>query len=440
MAAVFSAAFSVSARPLAPVESVTEGVDPAVAAVYFKEAAQLSDADDGKTWGVRLYGPMLLVDARTHSAVANSPDAEGRLSKVGDVYAGVLPRDVNVANTATAWAGVHWTMIGWPLPQDRRDRLSLMTHELFHRVQDQIGLSSRNVANDHLDTADGRIWMRLEWLALKRALEERGAARAAAVSDAMSFRKYRQSLFPQARREETALECGEGLAEYTGFKLSSRSQGEFVSRAIQAIKQALHAQSFTRSFAYTSGPAYGALLDDAGIVWRRNFKSGSDFGEVIEQAFRLKTPPDLKLLATQRAVDYDGDEVIAQEKRRESIHREAVKKFRATLVDGPVLEIPPMSKFNYSFDPNNVMSLGELGTVYPIVRVTDEWGVLEASDGALMIRDGSGIRKVQVSAPPAPDARPLQGPGWKLNLNDGWTVVAAARKGDFTVKRTDSEK
>src|SRR5262245_24575097 len=103
-------------------------MDPALASAYFNEASQMSEADAGKLWGVRLYGPMLLVDPSTHSALANGPDTEGLLTKIGDVYSGVLPSDVNVANTATAWAGVKWTMIRWPLPENRRDRLSLMAH------------------------------------------------------------------------------------------------------------------------------------------------------------------------------------------------------------------------------------------------------------------------------------------------------------------------
>src|SRR5262249_41661486 len=154
-------------------------------------------------------------------------------------------------------------------------------------------LAPKDVTNAHLDSADGRIWLRLEWLALERALEEHGAARASALSDALCFRRYRQSQFPDAKREEAMLECNEGLPEYTGLKLSSRSEAEFASRAIYAIKQALFNQSFARSFAYTSGPAYGALLDEGGIDWRRGFKIGSDFGDILQHGCRINVPSDL---------------------------------------------------------------------------------------------------------------------------------------------------
>jgi hypothetical protein len=214
------------------------------------------------------HGPMLLVDPESRGVVANQADNEGKLGPQGDVFVGTLPEEINIANTATNWAGVDWTMIMWPLPEERRSRLRLMTHELFHRIQDEIGLASSDVSNRHLDSQDGRIWLRLEWRALERALEEQGTARREAIADAVYFRRYRQSLFSGSAAEECALESNEGIAEYTGLKLSSRSDGEFVTRAACSLQQSGNAQSFVRSFAYSSGPAYGALLDVERIQWR----------------------------------------------------------------------------------------------------------------------------------------------------------------------------
>ncbi len=59
-------------------------------------------------------------------------------------------------------------------------------HELFHRIQGGLGLSSEmpkmppgSGENAHLDSLEGRYWMRLEWRgrALARALGASGAAR-----------------------------------------------------------------------------------------------------------------------------------------------------------------------------------------------------------------------------------------------------------------------
>src|SRR4051794_35256182 len=97
--------------------------------------------------------------------------------------------------------------------------------------------------------------------ALERALRTTGPARRDAIADALLFRSYRRSLFPAAAKNETALELNEGLAEYTGVKLSSADLQEATLRADLILRQARNNPTFTRSFAYISGPAYGALLD-----------------------------------------------------------------------------------------------------------------------------------------------------------------------------------
>jgi len=151
--------------PLAP---QSPPVDAARARSYFQEAERICKQDGGKLWGVSLCGPMLFVDRATRRVVASQSDAEGHLTKDGDVFVGKLPEKVNIANTATDWAGVKWTMVIWPLPENTYDRADMMAHELWHRVQDDIGLPASGPPNNHLDSPEGRIWLQLEWRAFKR--------------------------------------------------------------------------------------------------------------------------------------------------------------------------------------------------------------------------------------------------------------------------------
>jgi hypothetical protein len=87
---------------------------------------------------------------------------------------------------------------------------------------------------------------------------------------------------------------------------------------------------------------------------------------------------------------------------------------------------------SYSFDPNNVQSLDTLGTVYPVMRLTDEWGILTVSNGALM---NSRFTKVYVTAPANLSVRPLHGDGWTLELFEGWQIDQGKRTGDLVLKR-----
>src|SRR5258708_4143208 len=78
---------------------------------------------------------------------------------------------VVVANTATTWNGVHWTMIMWGSICERSvPRRRLMLHECFHRIQDEAGLPAGANDNAHLDSLDGRYWFLLELRALAVAL------------------------------------------------------------------------------------------------------------------------------------------------------------------------------------------------------------------------------------------------------------------------------
>lgn len=412
-------------------------VPPELARQYFGEAQAACQRDGGRLWGVALCGPILLVDGETRAVISNRSDAEGRLQRQGDLWVGALPEQQNVANTATEWAGVRWTMLMTPLPDQKQARGRLMIHELFHRVQEKLGLAAVNPSNRHLDAQDGRIWLQMEWRALERALQEHAAVRLAAIQDALVFRRYRQSLFPKAAAEEKQLELNEGLAEYTGQKLSTRSPGELLAAAGCELRQAYRRPTFARSFAYLSGPAYGALLDQSRLPWRPLAQRGRDLGQLLASAYGLKLPPGARLAreALRRAPAYDGDELAAMEARRETERQQQLAKYRGLLLEQPVLVLPLSKQVSYSFNPNNVVALDETATVYPTLRVVDEWGILEVSGGGLVVRQGGWVARVQVSAPADAAARPLEGSGWKLALNPGWQLAPGARPGDWTVKR-----
>jgi hypothetical protein len=92
----------------------------------------------------------------------------------------------------------------------------------------------------------------------------------------------------------------------------------------------------------------------------------------------------------------------------------------------------PLQKMSMELNPGNLVPLASLGTVYPTIRVVDVWGILTVSNGALM---NPTFSRIYVSAPGSLSASPIQGDGWTLELNAGWTVAAGERKGDYVVKK-----
>lgn len=108
-----------------------------------------------------------------------------------------------------------------------------------------------------------------------------------------------------------------------------------------------------------------------------------------------------------------------------------VKAYCARLVDGPVLKIP-IQMLRMRFNPSHLRRLGSLGAVYTDLKVTDAWGVLTVSRGALIDPSFSTIR---VAAPKDLNARPVRGDGWALELNAGWVAAPAGDNGDYLIKK-----
>ena len=409
-------------------------IDTALAAKCFQEAKAVSDRDGGALWGQKVYGAMLLVDEDSRDVVANRPDLQGRLAMRGDVFTGKLPPEENVANTSTRWAGVNWTMLHWPLPEDVFERDKLLIHECFHRIQEDLGLGGPDSSCDHLNTKDGRLWLQIEWRALRMALSTAGEAKKSATQDALLFRAYRRSLFQGAEEKERALEIHEGLPEYTGVALCAKNRAQAEAYAAARLAGATTMQTYVRSFAYVTGPAYGLLLDDSGVQWRKGLKPQEDLAGLLAQALSVTQPGDLKAAATAHLAAYGGKELQASEEERAKKKAQELAGYKSRFVDGPVLILPISRSFNYAFDPTNQVPLEGWGTVYPYLRVVADWGILKAEAGALLVIKEGLIQGVRVAVPKDPAARPLKGDGWTLELKPGWAPVAGSKPGDLEIK------
>jgi hypothetical protein len=357
--------------------------------------------------------------------VANQADAQGRLRKAGDVWTGELPKEITPANSATEWAGVKWTMLMWPVTKDSRDRERLVGHECFHRIQADLKLVAHDSVAGHLDGEAGRTWLQLEWRAMERALATSGEERRAAVADALLFRNYRRGLIKSAAANEDTLEMNEGVCEYTGFRLANVNEADRRAAAIYALHAGAQKSSFGRSFAYVSGPAYGILLDAAGVPWRKKLTPETDWGVLLAAAYKLPSGGASESAAMAASRKYEGETLMAVERERARKLEVKLVETRKKFIDGPVLVLPIDDQFGYGFDPNNTTSLDEQSTVYGWARITGQWGVLETGSGALMVRENGKITRVVVPAAKE----------WKLELKPGWTIVAAGREGDQTLKQ-----
>ncbi|WP_433902685.1 hypothetical protein [Sphingobacterium puteale] len=397
---------------------------------FFTELKQAS-ASTFKLWNKDLYGPTLLVDPVTRKIYANEPDLEGGLQHSTNIYVGILPQEVNFSNTALGWNGKRWAMIMLPLPENRDDRINLLAHESFHRIQPELGFKLNNANNNHLDEKDGRISLRLEFEALKKALAAPDKKEVKKhLSSALFFRKYRYAKFEKAAANENLLELNEGIAEFTGIIVSGRDDDSTKSYLTKAMDRSLHNRTFVRSFAYQTIPSYGYLLFKQDKNWNKKINAKTDLTSYFMKGFAISVPSTTEKDFKRLALEYSGQVIFDEENARDSENKRIVKEHKIKFVESPHFEIF-FEAMNYSFDPRTIIPVENFGTYYPTTRITDVWGILTVEKGALISPDW---KKVSLSLPTSIDNNLVKGEGWVLELKGNYTIGVDQQKNKYLKK------
>jgi hypothetical protein len=423
--AALSAAMLVSAAATA---DTSPSIDIAQAKAVFAETKAISDKEGGRLWGMKLYGAMFVVDPETRYVVANEPDPQGVLHAQDGVYVGTLPKDVLISNAPMEWEGKRWTELMWPMYGDVLSQRISLAHEPFHRIQPALHLAAEDFQNPQLDTEDGRLWLQLEWRALAAALIEKGPAQTQAIRDAIAFRDHRHQLFPGSAKTEASLEIAEGIPEYTGVVAAGFDHYSGLWHTVAKLTDPDQSVTFVRWFAYTSGPAYGLLLDERLPGWRKTLNEQSDLGALLASTLHGAPQPS----AEKRAAFYGEAALKFTEDDRAAKAAAEKARYRALLVDGPTLRIASAGHFAFNFNPSTLVGLGDTGSVYPTFYVKDSWGTLDVKGGALVPADFSGVT---VAAPANPSGSHIEGPGWTLDLAPGWKLVPGAKPGSYTLQK-----
>eukprot|EP01132_Coremiostelium_polycephalum_P019167 gene19167-22808_t len=316
-------------------------------------------------WNKNLYGPILLVDPKTREVFANQADTSGLLKYHGGIFSGVLPPNINIANTAVNFSGKRWAMLMLPLSQNKKDRINLLAHELFHTAQPSLGFVLYNPENNHLDQKNGRIYLRLELEALKKAVQCSTKKEVQQyLTNALTFRKYRHLQYPGSDTTENLLEINEGIAEFTGVIVSARTKKQQTEHFVNGLSTFLNNATFVRSFAYQTVPIYGYLLYAKNKNWNKEITIKTNLTDYFIRAFNITIPSNLKESVERLSNSDDGKMIIQQETAREEKTKKLIAEYKFKFIEQPHFEIQ-FEKMNVSFDPKNIMPIEDKGTVYP---------------------------------------------------------------------------
>jgi len=399
--------------------------------IYFDEI-RAATKKSYNLWNEDLYGPILLVDPKTRQVFANESDTMGILKHDGSIFSGILPDNMNIANTSINFSGKRWAMIMLPLPQDKKDRINLLVHESFHTIQPSLGFALYNPENNHLDQKVGRIYLRLELEALKKAVQSSSKKEVQKhLTDALTFRKYRHLIYKSSDTTENLLELNEGIAEFTGFIVSRRTKKEATEHFVNGINTFLTNPTFVRSFAYYTTPVYGYLLYSKSKKWNKEITTNTDLTDYFIKAFNVNIPNDLEVAVENLSDSYNGKTIIHEETAREEETKKLVAEYKLKFIEQPHFEIQ-FEKMNVSFDPRNIIPIEDKGTVYPNIRVSDLWGILTVENGALM---GADWDKISITKPIEIEEKKIVGDGWILELTDGYTVEKDKKSGNYKLTK-----
>lgn len=361
------------------------------AAPCFENLKKVSDADKGKLWGKTLYGPTMFVDVQTRNLVANQQNKENSFEQKGDLFFGQLPEDIIIANTSISYCGEDWTCVIWDGSRDLLTSTQLLIHESLHRIQDEIGLPSCGSSNQHLDETEGELLLKLELGILKDLLQNDSKDLTEGLCDAMTVRKYRQTMFPNGN--ENQFECHEGMAEYTAFKLLPLdNDNEAIRKGLvaAAITKGMDGSGFGNSFAYLTGPAYGLLIDEMIPDWRNGIRSGKTIPDVISTEIAI--PDTVENAEIERiSARYNLTEYLNKERSRLEARDKEDAELRDRFSESKWLVIPN-DNINFGFNPSErLVAYDTIGVICNTMQLRGSFGTLEVGNGIMRTHNWSSF-------------------------------------------------
>jgi hypothetical protein len=389
------------------------------AADYFEKVESICNKDNGDLWGMNLYGPLMLVDVETRRIFANMPDSSGLLKPRDGIYTGIYPGDQVISNFAVTFGNTLFAMAPLPEKEDNYRITARCLHGLFHCFQNKKGIDNQDFSPTHMNEQDARIWLKMEWKALERAIKTKSTIREQAIRDALIFRNTRREIYPTYTEDENLFENYEGLATFTYMLLASDSRESYTMALLEYLHR-IYNFSFTHSYGFVHGALYAYLLHDYGFDFSTINTPGVDLGEKLLSMIDITLPEVSRDVAGSLAVNYDIEMVRREEDERSERIREGLHRRTSAFTDKPVIYFTLESP-SFVFEPEDIEPADSLGVIYKKLKVTDNWGKLVVSEGGCLV--SPNLRYMRVPARSVRiDRYHITGDGWHIYLSENWRM------------------
>lgn len=393
---------------------------PEKASQYFKSIEDICNRDNGKLWGKNLYGPIMFVDRKSRRLFANQPDNEDLLKGKDGIYTGLYPKELIINNTPVKFGGTLFAMTPLPNEDDDYKIKTRAIRSLFHRFQEAEGIISAGFNTKNMDEKEARLWIKLEWKALRKALNSEGEERQLATRDALIFKGSNRELFHKYANDENRFETYEGLATFTYTMLCTNSPEEYKTKLLENLDRVYSMQSYARSYGFIHGALYASLLHDKGFDFQKIQTDNFDLGGAVKELYNVELPVICRDVAGSLAVNYNIDAINKEEDQRLSDIKERIHKQISIFTEKPVVFFELESPY-FDFEPEDIHSLDTLGTLYNSMRVSDNWGKLTVDKGGCLVSNNYKFLRITAKGFKEEKNR-ISGEGWHLILNSDWEL------------------
>ena len=391
------------------------------ALVSFSEIEEACIRDAGNLWGKNLYGPLMFVDRTSRKITANQPDREGLLKLKDGVYTGLYPTE-NIINTTTInFGGTPFGLAPLPAEEDNYRIRIRGIHALFHSFQQEKGIDPRSFNIVIMDEKEARLWMKLEWKALRKAIITEGEEQTLAIRDALIFRGSNRESYTRYSLLENNFETYEGLATFTYLLMGSDSPDEFRARLLEYLDRIYSFQSYARSYGAIHGALYATLLHYKGFDFKSLSPDTADLGSLVKMQYQIELPEKCRDVAGSIALHYNINEIYREEDQRLLDIKERLNDRVSIFAEKPVVLLELESP-SFDFEPEDITYLDTLGTLYHGLRVSDNWGKLTVDEGDCLV--SNNYKYIRITARGMKEDRNhIYGEGWQMILGDGWEVA-----------------
>lgn len=404
---------------------------PEKALYYFSKIEETCNRDGGNLWGQNLYGPMMFIERSTRKITANQPDKEGLLKLRDGVYTGDYPWKNIITISAVEFGGTLYGVAPLPLEEDEFRLLTRAIHSLFHRYQQETGISPEYFNETEMDEREARIWIKLEWKALRKAIDSDGEEQRLAIRDALIFRGSNRETFPRHASSANRFESYEGLATFTYLLLTTQNQEEYRKSLFDYLDRLYQFQSYSRSYGSIHGALYATLMLNKGYDFSTIKSDTVDLARIVKQLYQIELPLVCRDVAGSISMNYNISEIQEEEESRIRGIQDRLKGQLSQFTEKPVVFLELESP-SFDFEPKDVSYLDTLGTLYNTIRVSDNWGKLSVDKTGCLV--SNNFKNLRITAKGLKsDKNHLYGEGWQIILNEGWTLVESGEH--FYIRR-----